>query len=77
MIKLGSKVKDSVTGFEGVAIARCEYLFGCISVQVQPEGMTEDGKMKPALWVDEQRLDVLSKAIAGGYHDSPPNSMHP
>lgn len=28
-VNLGDRVKDQVTGFEGIAIARTEWLFGC------------------------------------------------
>lgn len=77
MVQLGKKVKDAISGFEGIAIARCEYLFGCISIQVQPKGLTEEGKLKPASWIDEQRLDGTSIAPVGGYHEPPPSSSHP
>lgn len=75
MVKLGSKVTDSITGLTGIAIARCEYLNGCISVQVQPQE-TKDGEPVRPAWLDEQRLDVSSSAEAGGYHEPPPD-LHP
>jgi hypothetical protein len=31
-IELGRKYRDQITGFEGVAIARAEYLYGCTRV---------------------------------------------
>lgn len=75
MIKLGSLVKDSLTGLSGIAIARCEYLNGCVSVEVQPKGI-KDGKPLPATWVDEQLLDIESKAKVGGPQSRPPK-LHP
>ena len=30
MEELGSRVKDSITGFEGFAVSRTEYLYGCV-----------------------------------------------
>lgn len=59
-IELGTKVKDSVTGFMGVAIARCEYLNGCLCYEVQPV-MTEKGKMPKAIWIDEQQLTEVKE----------------
>lgn len=76
MVKLGDIVRDSITGFEGVAIARAEYLNGCISVQVKPTRLKEDGSMATAEWIDEQRLTLTSKAKAGGPQSHPPE-MHP
>jgi len=44
MIELGDKVKDLVSGLEGVATARLEYLNGCVQYSVTPKikkGATE------------------------------------
>jgi len=65
MIKLGQKVKDNITGFKGIAIARCEYLNGCISIEVQPIEL-KDGRPIKAEWIDEQRLTTKSSAKTGG-----------
>lgn len=57
MIELGSKVKDSITGFVGVVTARAEYLSGCHQLLVQPP--TDDkGEYKEPHWFDEQRVLV-------------------
>ncbi len=53
MIKLGDKVKDSITGFEGTAVAKCDYLYGCKQFQV--EGVDHD-KQPKSWWFDFQRL---------------------
>lgn len=29
MVTLGARVKDNITGFEGIATGRAEYLYGC------------------------------------------------
>jgi len=59
MITLGSKVRDRVTGFEGVATARCEELTSCVSYAVQPPSLQE-GKVPERHWFDEPRLEVLA-----------------
>lgn len=70
MLKLGERVKDKITGFEGVAVARCEYLNGCISIQVQPTELKDGNMVKPA-WIDETQL-AKSKAKVGGPQERPP-----
>ena len=74
-IELGQKVKDEITGFEGVVVATAQYLNGCISCQVQPQSL-KDGSTTKAEWFDEQRLTSGSKAKAGGPRSYPPE-MHP
>lgn len=39
MIKLGDKVKDKISGFEGLATARSEFLYGCVRILVEPTGL--------------------------------------
>lgn len=58
MINLGDKVKDKVTGFAGIAIARTEWLNGCIRVTVQPDKLT-DGKVAASETIDEPQLVVV------------------
>ena len=36
-IELGDKVKDTVTGFTGIAVARTNWIAGCDRIIVQPE----------------------------------------
>ena len=72
MAKMGSFVRDSITGFAGVVIGRTEYLNGCISILVQPEAVTSEGQPIEAHWFDEQRLTLASKAKAGGPQPRPP-----
>jgi len=58
MVGLGDRVKDSITGATGIAVARCEWLHGCIRVSVQPEEL-KDGKPQDLYTVDEPQLEVL------------------
>jgi hypothetical protein len=36
-IKLGDKVRDQITGFEGIAVARTERFDGSVTIRVQPQ----------------------------------------
>jgi hypothetical protein len=62
MVGLGSKVRDVVTGFEGVAFGRHTYLTGCVKITVEPAKLnTADGLPAKSEWFDEQRLEVLAE----------------
>lgn len=71
MVELGDKVKDTVSGFEGIAIARTEWLHGCTRVTVQPDKVDKDGKVRETHTFDEPQLVVLKpKKIATGRRDT-------
>ena len=61
-IKLGVKAKDKVTGFEGIVIAKTEWLTGCdqyVLKQKAKEGvLPDDGQ-----WFDEGMLVVIGEGI--------------
>lgn len=55
---LGTKVRDRVTGFEGVVTSVGFDLFGCIQVIVTPPA-TSDGKRNLGEWFDSNRLETV------------------
>jgi len=57
-IKLGSKVKDEVSGFVGIAENCAEYLYGCDRYGVQPP-IDKDGKLPDDCVFDDMQLKVL------------------
>ncbi len=57
-IILGSKVKDNISGFTGMAVARTEWLFGCARIGVQPQNLYEGNPIDPQ-WFDELQLEIL------------------
>lgn len=70
MIKLGSRVKDMVSGFTGIATARTEYINGCARVVVDPENLDKDGKLIEGRYFDEPQLEVLEEgAVKIGVQD--------
>lgn len=85
-IKLGSLVKDNISGFTGIVTARTEWLFGCARCGVEATEI-KDGKLIDAQWFDEQRLDVLeerkieisihSSATVGGDKKDPMRNKDP
>lgn len=49
---LGVRVRDMVTGFEGIVVARVEFLNGCIQYMVKPNKLGKDGKQINADAID-------------------------
>lgn len=65
-IKLGSVVKDSLTGFSGIAVARTEYLWGCVSIAILSKKLNkETATPQDWVWLDEKRLETKSKTPGG------------
>lgn len=58
-INLGDKVKDSITGFEGIAIAITDWLHGCRRITVQPEKLTAEGNVRESQTFDEPQLIIV------------------
>ena len=75
--KLGDKVRDTVTGYEGVITGVVDYLTGCrqclLTAKVKKDGTIPEGR-----WFDIDRLQVLkAKAISievdtNGFDLAPP-----
>ena len=61
-VGLGDRVEDRISGFSGIAIARCEWLYGCVRVTVQPEKL-KDGKLCETQTFDEPQLKVTKRAV--------------
>ncbi len=57
---LGKRLRDRVTGFEGVAIGATIWLNGCERVVVQP-GVDKDGKIPESVSVDGEQLEILGE----------------
>ena len=58
-IKLGDKVRDIVSGLEGVAIARHTYLQGCDRISIQPRADVKAGTVPKSHSFDEPELEVI------------------
>lgn len=58
-IELGWKVKDKISGYEGIVIGRTEWLHGCTRVTIQAQEL-KDGKPIDSCTFDEPQLDVLT-----------------
>ena len=86
MVKLGNKVRDTLTGFAGVAVARTEWLYGCSRIGIEPTEL-KDGKPIETQWFDEQRVEMVedtrptvsaaSSASSGGPQRDPSRAVAP
>lgn len=62
MTNLGDRVRDKITDYEGIAVARATYLHGCVRILVQAQAVEKDkGVPVEAVWFDEGQLDVLEE----------------
>lgn len=61
-IELGNKVRDLVTGFEGIAISRIEYLNGCVQIGVK--GPAVDNETKDAHYLDIDQIERIDDGVA-------------
>jgi hypothetical protein len=57
---LGHKVKEQITGLEGVAVSISFDLNGCVQAFIE-RGYDKDGKRLEGQWLDTKRLRVVSK----------------
>jgi len=85
MIKLGQKLRDKVTGLEGIAVAKVEYLNGCIQFCIKPKSKTKNEvKMPEGVYIDEGQLEIVSKGLStskkregpGGVMNDTPNTSY-
>ncbi len=61
MVNLGDEVKDRITGYQGIAVARHSYLQGCDRITVSPP-IDKNGKLREEANFDEPQLEVIKAA---------------
>lgn len=62
-IELGRRVKDMVTGFEGISVSAHDYLNGCRRISIQPP-IDKDGKVPDIETFDETQLYYVDREPA-------------
>lgn len=62
-IQLGQKVKDKLTGLEGIVIGITDWLYGCRRITFQPYGH-KDGKAFEMLTVDQPQCELVAEEAA-------------
>ena len=59
--ELGTTVKDTITGFEGLVTRRTQWLNNCNTYGVQPRELDKDGKIRECGNFDEPQLELVEK----------------
>ena len=62
MVNLGDKVRDKITGIEGIATSRIEYMTGCTQFCLTIKAKKGADKYPESVYLDEDRLEVVEKA---------------
>jgi hypothetical protein len=62
-VELGSRVRDRISGFSGIVVARAIWLNGCTRVGIQSEVLCEGKPLEPQ-WFDEPQVDVVPEQPA-------------
>jgi hypothetical protein len=63
MIEIGDKVKEIVTGYEGIVLAHAIWAYNGDTFGIQKSTLTASGMAEDAQWFDEVRLDVRVKGV--------------
>ena len=59
-IELGDKVRDRVSGLEGIAVTKLEYMNGCIQYSVTAK--IKKGETEITTWnIDQEQIEVMSQ----------------
>jgi len=59
--KLGDKLKDRVTEYQGICDGRRQHLNGCIQYSIQ--GKFKGDELKAGWWVDEGQIERVNKGL--------------
>lgn len=78
---LGQKLRHRVSGLEGIAVSRTEYLSGCVRYGVQPRVTSSSPEKLPdASWFDVEELEFVDGGVSeisgrpsGGDRMDPPS----
>ena len=63
MIEIGDKVRDIITGYEGIVLAKTSWLYNSDRIAIQRQGLVGD-KIEEAIWIDvSPRIQILEKGV--------------
>ncbi len=63
-IKLGDKVRDKISGYTGIAVARSKFINGCVQYSIA--GKVKKGERLPIEGepaIDETNLEIIKKNV--------------
>ncbi len=67
MPNLGDFVRDEVSGFKGLVLARTDALYEASQCRVHSRDLMESGDVRAGVWFEEDRLVVLQEAAVVGF----------
>lgn len=81
-VQLGDRIKDSISGFVGIMVAKCDWLNGCCRVTVQPETLKDGAVMDNSTFDVEQvelvnARNAVSRTPTGGPAIKPTRNADP
>lgn len=62
-VELGDRVRDKISGFTGIVVARTEYIESCDQVWIRPEKLGANGELQKAEWFDAPWVEVVEKGV--------------
>lgn len=74
---LGDKLRDKVTGLEGVVLVIAKYATGCIHYGIQSDKVKEDGTIANWEWLDESRFKLMIKKAVDFNIENPTSGPAP
>lgn len=69
MARLGDLVRDEITGFEGIVLARTEALYEATICRVHRRGLQDNGDVLSGILFEEDRLEVLKENAVVGFRN--------
>ena len=62
-LKLGDLAKCKITGFEGVIVARTDWINGCVRMALQAKTLDKDGKPLVPETFDVEQLELVKPEV--------------
>ena len=59
MFQLGDKVKDKITGFEGIIVAIVHYLTGCSQYGIKPTKLSDTDRPQDAYYMNIHQVELV------------------
>ena len=60
-IQMGDEVKDTLSGYQGIAAGFMRYLTGCDQILINPVGVDKEGKLRESHYFDVERVVVIEE----------------
>lgn len=58
---MGDEVRDTLSGYQGIAAGITRFLTGCDQILINPVGMDKEGKLRESHYFDVERVEVVKE----------------